>query len=237
MTDPSESDDVPMAVQNLIDTWRSSGSRPQGRFPWPRAAWVASFPEIDATTIDLPELIGRGDVRRRAQQADREPEAARRSFIIAMAWGYGAQGYGRFRTARVLDDPAATTKLHDVVTTLYADGAIAAYQRMATDCRLRYLGPAFGTKFLYFCDPGRWHPKALILDRLVGDWWHANLGQALNPWAWDSDTYARYLVAMDRWARRLECESDDLETLMFRSEASRLGLRWALNEVMEEASR
>jgi hypothetical protein len=45
--------------------------------------------------------------------------------------------------------------------------------------RLARLGPAFGTKFLYFCSPASGRP-ALILDRLVAAWLRENADLSLN---------------------------------------------------------
>jgi hypothetical protein len=52
------------------------------------------------------------------------------------------------------------------------------------------LGPAFGTKFLYFCSPPGGQP-ALILDRLMSRWLRDNAGLAVNEIRWSVSTYRR----------------------------------------------
>lgn len=223
-------DQVPAPVARIVAAWQAGGGRPQGRFPWPRTAWIAAFPEIAELT---PETggIGREDVRLRCRDATRDPVSARQAFIVTMAWGFGTQGYGRYRTARILREPDTARRLHLVAETLHTDGAMAAYRLMANECRVKYLGPAFGTKFLYGCDPGRHRPRALILDRLVADWWETHLTIGPSAWTWDVDAYGRYLDLMEGWASRLACLPDDIETLMFREIALRLKLPWALDEI------
>jgi hypothetical protein len=54
--------------------------------------------------------------------------------------------------------------------------------------RLPHLGPAFGTKFLYFCSATSSQP-ALILDRLVARWLRENAGLPLNELRWSVSTY------------------------------------------------
>jgi hypothetical protein len=80
-----------------------------------------------------------------------------------------------------------------------------------------FLGPAFGTKFLYFCSPpGR---GALILDRMVANWLRTQTGLSLNQVRWSSQTYARYLGTMAGWADQLSVTADELETCIFSDQA------------------
>lgn len=55
---------------------------------------------------------------------------------------------------------------------LAADGPLGAYESLARDscARLRGLGPAFGTKYLYFTQPEGAATEALILDAFVARW-------------------------------------------------------------------
>jgi hypothetical protein len=88
------------------------------------------------------------------------------------------------------------------------------------------LGPAFGTKFLYFCSPpgGR---TALILDRLVAAWLRANTGLRLNEARWSAPAYQRYLEAMSRWAAETAITAEELEACIFQAHARGTSSQWA----------
>jgi hypothetical protein len=92
--------------------------------------------------------------------------------------------------------------------------------------RLVGLGPAFGTKFLYFCSPPGDQP-ALILDRLMSRWLRDNAGLAFNEIRWSVSTYRRYLTTMYGWADELAVASDELEMCIFSEQAGLAGSQWA----------
>lgn len=92
--------------------------------------------------------------------------------------------------------------------------------------RLPYLGPAFGTKFLYFCSSTGRRP-ALILDRLVARWLRENVGLVFNEVRWSVSTYARYLETMVGWADELAAAADELEVCIFSAQARLGNTQWA----------
>jgi len=98
----------------------------------------------------------------------------------------------------------------------------------AITARLPYLGPAFGTKFLYFCSStGR--RSALILDRLVARWLRENVGLAFNEVRWSVSTYTRYLATMVGWADVLALAADQLEVCIFSAQARLGDTQWAFS--------
>jgi hypothetical protein len=79
------------------------------------------------------------------------------------------------------------------------------------------LGPAFGTKFLYFCQRiGQW-PQALIHDKNLSDWLRDNARLNLPSASWSERRYRAYLAQMHSWAEDLDRSPDDVELCMFRS--------------------
>ncbi len=143
-----------------------------------------------------------------------------RALLVTMAWGYGRLGYGPFRVQRILaTTPDAGERLQRAACELLDRGPVPAYRRLGDHGRseLPFLGPAFGTKFLYFClPPGR---GALILDQVVANWLRAQAGLSLNQVRWSSQTYARYLGTMAGWADQLSVTADELETCIFNDQA------------------
>jgi hypothetical protein len=120
----------------------------------------------------------------------------------------------------VLDQPAAGAKLADAAKELVDQGAVAAYRVLSLTGRLRGLGPAFGTKFLYFCPQPAQAPQALILDRIVSGWLHESVGIRLNPVPWSSGLHQRYLDVFAGWADELRVTSDVIEERIFVASAS-----------------
>lgn len=196
---------------------------------WPRQRWIDRFDHHAVALAQLPDGLDRATVIIACENAGVSTEAAEEAFLVVMAWGHGNVGYGPWRVARVLSqNRRAAARLRDVAATLRTDGALAAYRRLANykDCRLRFLGPAFGTKYLAFCPTDERRP-ALILDRLVSSWLLHNVGLELDPVPRAISTYQRYLQQMYQWADMLDMRPDDLECRVFSAEADAAGSQWA----------
>lgn len=221
---------VPDSVAALVSGWRTQGRPSQPGVIWPRQRWIEAFPVFEGTFASLPELLDRDSVRQACVRATDDPESAASAFLAVMAWGFGSLGYGQYRTTAILTGtPDASVKLQAVAHTLAQEGADGAYRRMARpgDCKLRRLGPAFGTKFLYFCQPTGQAVTALILDQFVATWLARHTPLVVNPVPWAPATYRRYLTHMHDWAASTGCRPDDLEYWMFRAIASERGSQWA----------
>jgi hypothetical protein len=81
--------------------------------------------------------------------------------------------------------------------------------------RLKRLGPAFGTKFLYFCPQASAAPPALILDRLVAEWLAEHTHLHVDPVPWSLTTSTLYLEELGRWADALDVSPDVVEERVF----------------------
>lgn len=204
----------------LVRDWRDRGSPPQGVIKWRQPDWIAAFPQFRERLRRLPAGLDRIDVRRVASSAVLGQTEAVYAFLVVKAWGEGENGYGPSRALESLDlttEPAK--RLHIVAQTLRDRGALAAYALLSDggDCRIFNLGPAFGTKFLYFCQPDGQRPQALIHDKNVSDWLHDHAGFARGSTGWTLGRYQAYLAQMHSWAERLDCSPDDVEFCMFQA--------------------
>lgn len=123
--------------------------------------------------------------------------------------------------------PRAPELLHAAALTLAEDGPVAAYGRLAHDCRMKYFGPAFGTKYLAFCQPAGQPLVALIHDGLVLSWLARHGRPDLVSTGWSERTYEAYLAQIHAWAAELGCDADTVEYLIFQSEADRRGNQWS----------
>lgn len=219
---------VPAAVVRVVGEWQALGRpRQQGKL-WPRAPWLATFPESAEALISLPNYLDRAAVRAACSGAPDSPAGAWHAFVIVMAWGYGTVGYGRWRTARILQTNArAPDQLVVVAQRLAERGALDAFGLLGGDCRLWGLGPAFGTKYLYFCPQSAAGPQALILDQLVARWLARCVDESFNAGSWSPRTYRRYLDLLGSWADALGVACDEVEWCIFQAESNQAGNQWA----------
>jgi hypothetical protein len=145
---------VPDHVRQVVDAWRTAGSPSQPGIPWPRQHWIDAFPTHAAMFAGLPDRLDRRAIRQACVHAAVSPGDAERSFLAVMAWGYGRVGYGPFRVRRVLDAaPNGGAQLQAAASAAGEGRPVQAYASLGDHGtpRLPHLGPAFGTKFLYFC--------------------------------------------------------------------------------------
>ena len=224
---------VPPELLQLVSQWRAAGSPPQAAIPWPRDIWLTDLPAHTLLLGSLPTLLDRAAIRAACAGATTDAESAERALVAVMAWGQGNRGYGRYRTSRILSAPQASERLMSAAQTLAIDGPLAAYRSLADnhDCGISGLGAAFGTKFLYFCQPSGQGTTALILDKLLSDWLLENAGLDLKSQPWSEPRYAAYLRQMHSWATELGCEPDELESCIFQAKADESGSQWGTGGV------
>lgn len=210
---------IPEALRSLAEQWQSQGSRPQQATGWSRTQWQDTLPRHTEFLQGLPDAVGRADVIEVCATAAASPADAERSFVAAMVWGYGRVGYGPYRTSRVLTaNPQAPEVLRHVAEVAVTKGGVAAFEALRAD-RLKWLGVAFATKYLFFCAENGQAGAAPVLDRLVRGWVRDHTG-----WAprldWHLGDYTAYVDAVTAWAGELEITPADVEWLMFRSAAN-----------------
>ena len=209
---------LPTKVADRVTRWRNDNSPPQKAIDWPRHRWLSKIPEYSELIRNLPESLEREHVRRMAMHAADHEAGAAHAFIAAMAWGFGMSGYGPWRTRRMLDNtPQALQHLRQAATTVRGAGAIAGYRYLANEGRIAGLGPAFGTKFLYFIPQAVSGPHALIHDAVVTAAICSHGGPHLSPRAWSTLTYETFLGQLGSWSAVVGVEPTDLEMILFSS--------------------
>ena len=184
------------------------------------------------TSIASNEKISRADVFSAFELVRQESSPEERlktlgeAFVAAMAWGFRPNSYGPFRTNEMLNSSKqglegdeALTILLEIFDELKSGSAkpIDAYKKLSR--KINGLGPAFGTKFLYFasCEADR----VPILDAVVANWlWKYGVRDSKGKWLsavpWKSTNYQRYLDFCDEACRELQVTDRGLiEYLMF----------------------
>jgi hypothetical protein len=183
--------------------------------------------------------ITRGDVFAVAAAQRSGDRPASDLFLAAMAWGFGATGYGKARYDRIVStagdrlEPALLAGLG----ALREDGAVGGYAQFFGGygisrepagappwSRLAWLGPAFFTKLLYFADPDNADGSgagALILDNVLANRVHdlSGMPHVVAPNGrsepWTAFRYAVYLHWMRQTAQRIGVAPDLLEVALF----------------------
>jgi hypothetical protein len=167
------------------------------------------------------EQVSRGDLFALADEVRARTLGATQLLVAVMMWGYGTMGYGPARTERMLATRDAEQRIAAAFRAVNdpRHGASSGYAALADHgtARLAWLGPAFGTKFLYVAGHGQvpYGRQPLILDALVGRWIEAQVGVRLFPWTWLRSAYGRYLDLMHAWAAELGWEPDQVEHRVF----------------------
>lgn len=175
-----------------------------------------------------PMSISRAEV---FTAGDREAtvENAFSLLYYSLAWGLGTRAprlHARLDALAADRDRAGELLLKAWKTVRTGAPAAEAYSVLTTDRgagRIRQLGPAFATKFLYFAQGTEAEPRLLILDAVVA----GNLSEAwagAATWGWYPQTYGRYCDLLGNWARQAterlkgprKVRADELELALFR---------------------
>ncbi|WP_349642943.1 hypothetical protein [Blastococcus sp. CCUG 61487] len=190
--------------------------------------WVAALgdtPFADEVFETDDGRLRRTQLFRLGERATESPEDARRLLWASVAWGTGRRHrLNRARLRSVLgrqdDVSAALQQAAEVSRT----DSRAAYRLMRPGRNtVRYLGPPFFTKFLYFAGGGSPAHPCLVLDSLVAKALRQDCGWngLTGRYVWSADEYAAYCDLLTRWADELNEDGgdpvrpDQLEYAMF----------------------
>jgi len=187
---------------------------PQCGFDWNAESWkvaLADCPDVLDQLKRLPKEINRDEVCR-VVTSNLIRNAVLPAFVTAMIWGYGTAGYGPARVRWVLTGvrgkgamgapirPDVAKRLQDAVQVVRAQGAVEGFRHMNNAGHIKYLGPAFFTKWLYFASAasGPDDTKAApILDKQVQNWLANKAEVRLN--IYKTNDYGRYVALLTDW--------------------------------------
>ncbi|TCK21367.1 hypothetical protein [Pseudonocardia endophytica] len=197
---------------------------PQRPSSWNPQAWFRQLPDHREFLEQLPNPISREGVTDFFGEAHVDASTAVHAFLASMVWGYGPVGYGAYRTKRVLGlNLDAGERLRRVVAVARDDGPIPAFRVIARN-RLTYLGPAFGTKFLYFATranrAAHGDRTAPVLDQVVRRWFLLHADVRLDG-TWSVANYERYVGLLEHWGDELGISSDHVEEIVFERQVAR----------------
>ena len=173
-------------------------------------------------SISRAEVFDRGD-------REATVENAFQLLYYSLAWGLGTRAprlHARLDALSADQDRTGELLVKAWETVKTGAPVVEAYSVLTTDRgagRIRQLGPAFATKFLYFAQGAAAEPRFLILDAVVA----GNLSEAWPGAAaggWYPETYGRYCDLMAGWARQAatrmnqsrQVRADEIELALFR---------------------
>ena len=152
----------------------------------------------DYPQCQVSDPITRGELLLEAKNLDRKD--MRGFFVRVMAWGHGPSGYAAYRVNRILQvlDAVAdsgSVRLINWISQLRAEakgGPEKAFEFLGSDVGcIKYLGPSFSTKVLYFLSPEG--NRAPILDAVVNSWlWRQGVASRAAPIELDHQDHAGY---------------------------------------------
>lgn len=241
---------VPDSLQKAFEQWTVRGKPEDEPTTWKKASWEKALAGAEPVRDLLGgwpaelngEPLSRKDVTAFAAKVTPEDRASQlTAFLAAMIWGYGRVGYGPSRVVKMLAEPGFLDDLAELTRTTLAKGGVAAYER-AWEGRfgsgkdrgfLKHLGPAFGTKYIYFltrAQPVEGQGIAPVLDSVVRMWFRKNAPDVDvrigDGWG-HADRYETYVKTMLAWEADLGIPADDIERLIFVSREAEVGGTWA----------
>lgn len=154
------------------------------------------------TEYSVPSEISRGQLEKSGRSLS-APNFAE-FFVRVMAWGHGPAGYAAFRTRRAIDEIRRPTGMtEDALTgwmsklqSVAAQGPDESFAYLRGAGYVKFLGPAFSTKLLYFMSPvGKRLP---IFDSVVSRWlWNLGVADDTRPLEASHDNPGDYLKYID----------------------------------------
>lgn len=129
---------------------------------------------------------------------------ARRLLWAALSWGTGRRHrLNKSRIGAVSEDPDRLGKLLAEAAVASREDPEAAYRLLRPHGNaVRYLGPPFATKFLYFAGGGDPAHPCLILDSRVAASLRGDGGwtSLTGVFSWPAESYGAYCRLLHRWA-------------------------------------
>jgi hypothetical protein len=198
----------------------------------PAAWWVDRLHQYNAPGAAIDPTLGslsRADVWRLAAGASDSDDAAAGLLWHALAWGAGTKlRHCRRRIKAIAHAPgttlAALRRAARLATTDPAAAYAVLHPRRGRPA-IGGLGPAFGTKFLYFAGGGNPTHPCSILDSRVATTLRTSGWPSLPLTGWWPDTYSKYCQLTTRWADDLSkpgepVHPDQIEFWLFNANRS-----------------
>lgn len=171
--------------------------------PW----WAQTLSEYGFEDTLVGDDISRADLFELASNAGADASAALTLLWNALAWGTGMRNRNnKRRIASMAADPVRFGDLLRDAAAISRADPTAAYELLYPRHRgaIRFLGPAFFTKYLYFAGGGGGDHPCMILDQFVAKALHSTCGWTSLPvnGGWLASAYGRYNELLGMWVEQ-----------------------------------
>lgn len=219
----------PVPVPTIVGEMLSTDAKPQLSFAWRPAPWkehMRDLPEVVDALDRMPVRVDRNSTRALVLT---ELKAGRTlaAFVGAMVWGYGTTGYGPVRTRWILTGtkvapteaavlPSVSEKLLAGAAFVQQNGPVEGFRFMNNDNRIKHLGAAYFTKWLYFASAMKNADDAdaaPILDAQVAQWLLATVALQLDTN--ETASYERYVAVLKDWGQEYGRTAVQVEKVIF----------------------
>lgn len=177
--------------------------------------WVETFPHEKKFLQKFSKNLNRSNISKVCLSSKYN---VRRKFLLVMLWGYGNSGVGAYRTKKITNQSNFDKKLKNVFELSRNSQNIDAFSYLSLN-QIKGFGPAFASKFIYFCTPKQ-KSCAPIYDARVRNWLKKYAKKEL-PWArlaqasWHTNSYSAWCGWLQNQAEILGVSWDKLEYLIF----------------------
>ena len=212
-----------LEISSRLEEWRLRKSLPHNSATWQLKPWVNVFPDKTEflTQLHMQNLgsIDRTLIKSIVRNSFLTSNVVD-GFLATMIWGYSNNSTGPYRTSKIINQKDFESNVSNSYDYLLKSNTKKAFDTLITNGP-KYLGPAFGTKYLYFAAPKSLLPAPVILDSLISEalatWgnFHIDSQKA------SSNDYLEYINYMAQEAENLGMDSECLEMIMF-TEQSKL---------------
>jgi hypothetical protein len=157
---------------------------------------------------------------------DKTADGELRLLWHTLAWGGGMKArLMNKRLDSITADPARATEALRTAAAAARTSPADAFEVLYPLGRtfLKYLGPAFFTKYLYFAGGGSPTHPCVILDRVTADRLRSHGWGGVRSAGWSTSTYVRYCELLACWARHASVRigrdvvADEIELWLFQS--------------------
>ena len=217
-------------LYSIVEEWRLRGKPEQLATDWDPDPWIDQFPEYKEFILDLKSydlgFLNRNLIKEIVVLANNEDDYLN-GLLAVMIWGYSGNSVGPARTRRIFDESGVAENLEkawDLIMEAKYDDSILqdlnlgeAFSAVVRD--IKYLGPSFGSKYLYFAasdlEGNEMNLIPVILDKRIVTAWKYWFDEEIELSSIDEFGYVEYLKKISTMAKQLEIKPEELEFILF----------------------